>query len=133
MAQRITEAFDEAGLTSVAVAEFCGVTPQAVNGWKTTGRIGKDQLPKLVALTGRPLQFWLGADAEVAPKSAASEAMERLERAMHGKSQAEITRIVDAVEVLLRGGKATSRPAGTRIEFDTTTPTAPPTARPKKS
>ena len=41
------------------VAEFCGVTDQAVNGWKTTGKIGKRSLPLLAAVTGTNLAWLL--------------------------------------------------------------------------
>lgn len=36
------------GTQNKALAEHCGVTPQAVSGWKTTGRISKSNLQKAV-------------------------------------------------------------------------------------
>lgn len=63
LARRISQAIDESRLTAAQIAEACGVTPQAVNGWKKTGRIGKGHLPKLAELTGKSLKWLIdGAD-----------------------------------------------------------------------
>lgn len=114
LARRITVALDDAHLSSVEVAAACGVSPQAVNGWKKTGRIGKDQLPKLVELTGRPLSYWLGSDDENGASQAPSAALERLTRIVRGRSAADVERIADALEILL----SAPRPFGMQKEED---------------
>lgn len=43
------------------VARACDVSDQAVNGWKSTGRIAKKHFPTLSALFGKPLGYWHGA------------------------------------------------------------------------
>lgn len=58
------------GLTAKKIAAECGVTPQAVNGWRTTGRIDKKQIPKLVRLTGYTSDWWLDANPESPPEVA---------------------------------------------------------------
>lgn len=44
------------------VAEACGVTVQAINGWKTNGRVGKQHIKTLARLTGLPVSWWLPGD-----------------------------------------------------------------------
>jgi len=44
------------------VAVACGVTVQAINGWKTNGRIGKQHIKTLARLTGLPVSWWLPGD-----------------------------------------------------------------------
>lgn len=60
--RRLIDAMDKATprVTSAALAEACGVTPQAVNGWRKTGRIAKRHLPKVAELTEKPLEYFLG-------------------------------------------------------------------------
>lgn len=44
---------------SSAVATECKVTPQAVNGWRETGRVAKRHLTVLARMTNRPLSYFL--------------------------------------------------------------------------
>lgn len=44
------------------VAVACGVTVQAINGWKNNGRVSKDHLKTLARLTGLPVSWWLPGD-----------------------------------------------------------------------
>lgn len=61
LADRFNEAFPRDGATSdVAIAKACGVTPQAVTGWRRTGRIAKKHLSVLSRLSSRSLSWWLG-------------------------------------------------------------------------
>jgi phage repressor protein C with HTH and peptisase S24 domain/transcriptional regulator with XRE-family HTH domain len=46
------------------VADACGVTVQAINGWKSNGRIGKQHIKTLARLTGLPVSWWLPGDDE---------------------------------------------------------------------
>jgi hypothetical protein len=68
LARRLVLAMDRAEprVTSAALADETGVTPQAVNGWRKTGRGAKKHLPKIAELTKRPLEFFLGAEAGAA-------------------------------------------------------------------
>jgi transcriptional regulator with XRE-family HTH domain len=123
LARRVKQAIDDSGMTSAQIAAACGVSPQAVNGWKKTGRIGKEQLPKLAQLTGRPLDWWLsGEPTNASPQSAATE---RLLFAVRGRSAEEIERIAEALEILLRAGRD---PKGTAsaIEIDVGDDASPP-------
>lgn len=52
LAEQITALIDASEKTSATIAAECGVSPQAVNGWKRTGRISKDMLPKLASSLG---------------------------------------------------------------------------------
>lgn len=58
------------------LARAFAVTPQAVNGWLKTGRIGKGRLLKLARLTGRPASYFLGADVNESLESEAFRLME---------------------------------------------------------
>lgn len=60
--RRLVAAMDKADprVTSAALAKECGVTPQAVNGWRTTGRVAKRHLATVAKLTGKPLEYFLG-------------------------------------------------------------------------
>jgi hypothetical protein len=64
LARRIVDAMDSAQprVTSSALAAECDVTPQSVHGWRTTGRISKRYLPVLARLTGRQLEYFVGAE-----------------------------------------------------------------------
>jgi hypothetical protein len=58
LAQRIAQAIESSGKTAKAIAEEVQVKPQAVNGWKTTGRIGKDTLVRFALAVNRdPMEF----------------------------------------------------------------------------
>jgi len=59
LSRRIIRAMDEADISGAALAAACKVTPQAVSGWRRTGRIGKRHLTTLSLLTGRPVEFFV--------------------------------------------------------------------------
>lgn len=63
--RRLVEAMDTAKpkVTSAHLAEVCKVTPQAVNGWRKNGRLAKRHLARIAAETGKPLEYFLGAEA----------------------------------------------------------------------
>ena len=58
LAMLIARAMEDSGLMGKRIAELCGVKPQAVSNWKTTGRIDKQNLEKLARLTGQSLEFF---------------------------------------------------------------------------
>jgi len=60
LAERLTKALEGHSLSEVA--EACGVSRQAVNGWKKDGRIDKAHLLTLSRITGKPLEFFLGGN-----------------------------------------------------------------------
>jgi hypothetical protein len=85
--RRVVRAMDEhePRVTSAALADACKVTPQAVNGWRTTGRIAKRHLAKVAELTGKPLEYFLNADAGALPEHypiEEAQAMKRLRKAV---------------------------------------------------
>lgn len=61
LAKRLRAAMDlrEPKILSVYLAEQCGVTKQAVHGWRKHGRIAKKHLQAISRVTGRPLEFFL--------------------------------------------------------------------------
>ena len=61
LAKRLRAAMDNhtPRILSVDLAAKCGVTPQAVNGWRTTGRIAKRHLFTICQETGLPIEFFL--------------------------------------------------------------------------
>lgn len=65
MAAKLAEATADPKIKQSDIANACGVTKQAVQGWLKTGRFDKKHLPKLAQLTGRPLAWWLDADSDL--------------------------------------------------------------------
>jgi phage repressor protein C with HTH and peptisase S24 domain len=58
-ARRIRDAIRASQISKTALAEQLGVSPQAITGWETTGRIGKESLAGLAAATGRPIEYFI--------------------------------------------------------------------------
>lgn len=58
LARRVRQAIEASGMAPADIARRLDVTPQAVNGWMTTGTIGKPKLFQLAELTGYDLG-WL--------------------------------------------------------------------------
>lgn len=61
LAKRLRRAMDEAEppVTGASLVAACGVTPQAVSGWRKTGRFGKKHMPTISRLTGKPLEYFV--------------------------------------------------------------------------
>ncbi len=55
------------GKTAAALAAHCGVTPQAVNGWLTTGRIRKRHLAHAALFFGHAPTFPAGREIVAEP------------------------------------------------------------------
>ncbi len=67
LAQRFNVAFPKSSaLQDIEIANACGVTKQAISGWRSTGRIAKKHLPALAALSRRPLAWWISGDPATA-------------------------------------------------------------------
>lgn len=61
LARRLVKAMDEAEpkITGAALAEACGVTPQAVSGWRTDGRFAKRHLEMIARITKQPVDYYV--------------------------------------------------------------------------
>lgn len=59
LAERLNDAIKDADIRPADVARECGVTPQAVHDWQTTGRIGKQHLMTLCRITKKPIEYFL--------------------------------------------------------------------------
>ena len=62
LAAKFAHALAVSGIKQTTVALACDVSKQAVQGWLKTGRIDKKHLPKLAALTGFDLAWWLDGE-----------------------------------------------------------------------
>jgi hypothetical protein len=59
LAAKLQHVLDEGLVNATTIAAACGVTIQAVSGWKKTGRIAKEHLPVLATISGKPLEWWM--------------------------------------------------------------------------
>jgi transcriptional regulator with XRE-family HTH domain len=59
LANRLQVAMEESGVNLADLARACGVTIQAVHGWRETGRIGKHHLVSIAQMTKKPLEYFL--------------------------------------------------------------------------
>jgi transcriptional regulator with XRE-family HTH domain len=59
LADRLRAALVAADVSQADLARACGVTEQSVHGWVTNGRISKQHLPTISALTGKGLEYFL--------------------------------------------------------------------------
>jgi len=77
LARRLVAAMNDPkdGVSSVQLASKCKVTPQAVNGWRKTGRISKRHLKNISEATHRALTYFLdeNAESEAQPPAANQE------------------------------------------------------------
>lgn len=66
LARRLRVAMDnhKPKVTSAEVAKVCKVTPQAVHGWRKTGRIAKRYLVIISKVTEKPLNYFLDEVAQ---------------------------------------------------------------------
>jgi len=71
LARKIAAAIESSPLTAKKIGEECGVTAQAVNGWKVTGRISKEMLVKFAGVVGLPVNYFISD----APEAAVSPAL----------------------------------------------------------
>lgn len=67
LAKKIADAIKGSPLNSKEVADACDVTPQAVNGWKSTGRISKEMLGKLADVLKVPLSHFISGGEHQQP------------------------------------------------------------------
>lgn len=64
LAGRVREAIAALPYNKAEVAERLGVSPQAITGWETKGRIGKTSLARLALLCGRSTDFFITGQDE---------------------------------------------------------------------
>lgn len=101
LAERIKHAMDthQPKITSSAVAKACDVSPQAVHGWRTNGRVAKPHLLTLADLTGKDPSYFLSGES--LPRNGASthqEGFQIIQRAWDTAAQ-------DQKEILLAVAK----------------------------
>lgn len=65
MSRRIKAAIEGSAHNQATIAAEFGITEQAVSGWIKTGKVDKRKLPKLAALTGVHLQYFMPSDSTV--------------------------------------------------------------------
>lgn len=73
MKRAISEAIDGSGLSHAYIADQLGVSPQAVTGWRRTGRIDKRRLPALARVTKVSLSTFMPDVAESRARHVRSE------------------------------------------------------------
>lgn len=73
--RRIKKAMDEAEppVTGATLAAACGVSPQAVSGWRRTGRVHKAHLTTLARITGKPVEYFVAESVPNGTKNANSQ------------------------------------------------------------
>lgn len=59
LAEKISAAIANSSLSSKEIALRCGVQPQAVTGWKKTGRISKETLSVFASVVKVPLEHFM--------------------------------------------------------------------------
>jgi hypothetical protein len=96
----------ERGHTLVELARHCGVSPQAVSGWKRTGRISKSNLEKAVEYFGSAPSFTTAMIARE-PEAAAQWPFKRVSHARFARLPAgEKHRIERQVEFMVEEWEA---------------------------
>lgn len=90
LALKFNEAFPQksGGVTDQEIATACDVTKQAVNGWRSTGRIAKKHLAKLAELSHKPISFWL-PNADVTGESSQSDLTQAEQKLINAYRQAD--------------------------------------------
>lgn len=65
MARRIKTAIEESlNHNQASIAGEFGISEQAVSSWISTGKVDKRKLPRLAALTGRPVSYFLPDESD---------------------------------------------------------------------
>lgn len=59
LAEKVSATVGRGKISARLIAESCGVSVQAVNGWRQHGRVDKKHIRMLSSLTGLPLPWWL--------------------------------------------------------------------------
>lgn len=126
LAAKLRYALEKSGVSQQSIASECGITKQAITGWKRTGRVAKPHLIVLARLTGFPLEWWLDGKDPAAPnvarlapqrptwpfRSVAWEQYQALDR----DDKADLDRRIGRIVASYDGGRSPPRksPAGRR-------------------
>jgi phage repressor protein C with HTH and peptisase S24 domain len=73
LGKRIDEEIKKSKKTAAAIAKECGVTPQAITGWKKYGRISKDMLQVLANVLEIPMSEFFPEQAKSFSRSIKSD------------------------------------------------------------
>jgi hypothetical protein len=114
LAERIRSAMDEhqPKILSRDVAKACGVTPQAVHGWRTNGRIAKRHLLTLADMTGKDSGYFLSGTYAHAGSDKCDSGFQILQRAWDTADKGEKEILIGVAKGILsaqrgkRAGKA---------------------------
>jgi hypothetical protein len=123
-AARIREAIDQSEHTRAEIARRTDNTAQAVNGWCQTGRISKENLDALAALTKTDRDFFLYRDFSKSSLSAQAAKLARDWIALPATHRSMVRRYLDDVLVMVKAepplSLAHSRPpvGETPTDFD---------------
>lgn len=60
LAARIRAALAVSNADTAAIAKECGISRQAIDGWRSSGRIAKKHLPVLARFTGQSVDYFIG-------------------------------------------------------------------------
>ena len=102
LSERITEAIETSGVTVAAVAERCGVTPQAVYQWMNgdTKQLSGENLVELAEITGFDAR-WLAREAgpkkRIYPKTTQQAHVLELMQKLPEAQENLIVKIADSV------------------------------------
>jgi len=97
--------------TAAAIARELGITEQAINGWKNTGKIDKTSITALARHTGRRIEYFLDPSVTDEQSNAAESQAGRPDRetlhdairvAMASKGKLTVDKIVQAYELISR-------------------------------
>lgn len=69
LAAKLQFVLNEGKVTAAQIARACGVTDQAINGWRKTGRIAKHHMVTLAEVTGKDLDWWMSGLAPPASRA----------------------------------------------------------------
>lgn len=95
---KLAEVLQTSSLRQADIAEACGVSKQAIQGWIKTGRIDKKHLPALASISGRPLSWWL--DAEESNAQPSDQALLDTLQGWRFKASSRSQKVIDQLCVL---------------------------------
>lgn len=119
LAKKFREAFD--GKDAPAdkdIAAACGVTVQAVSGWRKTGRLHKRHIPILARLSKRPETWWLGSPGgPTEPIGGDDPKIRRLILSFGWLTASEQKAVLQKLESRAETNKAISRELGAKWDY----------------
>lgn len=106
LAELIREAMDSKTpkVTATELAKACGVTPQAVSGWRKNGRVDKKHLQTIADLTGRNTSHFLALGQKNGAKNGVQTHQDEFQtvvRAWHNASSDQKAILLGAAKSIL--------------------------------